>query len=227
MAWVVIPDSDLDANSALKTQKVLGQLRDNWKAIADCSAPLANRLGLGACRLENKPAGFIRSDGNPLGSYRCVVAPVEAYDVYVFDDDTVWTPPLGVRQMIVEAWGGGASAQNSGGFAGSYCMKLLTVSPGTDLVITIGLGGIPGGGAVVPGNDTTVTYGVFTMQASGGNSGAPTGGDVNIQGGSHGPAPRGGGFDPIAGNTVGCSINRENNVKMPGGNGRVIVRVFG
>lgn len=64
---------------------------------------------------------------------------------------TVWAVPAGVTQITVEVWGGGGGGGGSpdaggaafghGGGGGGYGRQIVTVTPGTNLSITVGAGG--------------------------------------------------------------------------------------
>lgn len=125
-----------------------------------------------------------------------------------------YTVPSGIHKIFVRLVGGGGgggaadgvlnqTAAGNGGSAGGYLEKTLTVVPGTDYSYFVGAGG-PGG--TVPSNNgssgTSTTFDGSTLTGTNGDGGAggatgttsragtataggvPTGGDVNIRGGS-------------------------------------------
>lgn len=127
-----------------------------------------------------------------------------------------FTVPSGVTKIRVKGWGGGGGgggvngvAQSSGGSAGGYFEKILTVTPGQLISGNIGTAG-PGGNGT-PTNGTaggTTTFGALSATgggfgfASGGGAqsttspaGTGSGGDVNLNGltGSGGNANTNGG----------------------------------
>ncbi len=223
MPWTAIPDADIDANSALKTTDVIRLLRDNFEFVAagDVSVAIADRIGLESAYLSNQPAGYIRGDGS--SDQRCIVAPVEINAIYVFDETvTGWVIPFGVRQFIVEVWGAGSYGNTyPGGKCGAYALKLLDFSaPTIDIVVG------EGGGRV--GGDSSVKYDGLTIIASGGNYDAvtdATNGDINISGGDCCPV-RGGGSN-IETNAGAFGAGGEFWGQVPGGNGRVTIRILG
>ncbi len=234
MAWHAIPDTDIDGNSALKTNHVLRYMRDAHEALADGSAP--TRFGLYVARTETPVYGYIRPDGDG----NCELCPVEAGAFYVIDDtNAAWPIPAGARQITIELWGaGGATGSQSTfdakcGFAGAYGLKLLDVDHAggfSTLDIQIGASSDSGGGA-----DTVVTYKgvVYTAQGGEGNGqdlGFATAINTDIIiGGGAGAAVRGGHCDPDTGYGVmgGAGAQSFSPAVNPGGKGRVIVRVLG
>ena len=113
--------------------------------------------------------------------------------------------PVGVAQLEVELWGGGAgsyasvSGIPSGGAAGGgYARKRVTgLTPGQSIAITIGAGGTAGAAGVAPTVGGTTSFGSFasatggqlnglTTVAAPGHGGTPggvgTGGDLNLAG---------------------------------------------
>lgn len=236
MAWVNIPDADIDENSALKTSVVMQRMRDNPEAIHAGTSPAL--LGLHGATTVGQPRGYIRPDG----AGRCEVCPMEVSDIFVIDEDNpAWPIPLGARQLIIECWGGGGAngAVDALGFniragcAGAYCMRLVDVNGFTTLAITIGEGGDVGGAG---GATRVLGPGPYTMTAGGGTcyNGAPndwaiaSGGDINCASGN-GPAVRGGDVDPDTGFGVmgGAGLAVNDSGQYQGGKGRVIVRVVG
>lgn len=153
-----------------------------------------------------------------------------------------WTVPPGVTSVTVEAWGGGGGGggsnsndnRGSGGGSGGYALRNYVVTPGTDIVYTIGdagSGGGSGNNAVGgTGGDTTI-LGLTANGGTGGqrNNGIPgdggtaTGGTTNTTGnpgvqgntsGNGGNAPGGGGTGGLGStNAVGGAGN------APGGGG--------
>lgn len=232
MSWAAIPDTDIDANSALKTTTVLKQLRDNWEltAAGDASVPLASRIGLQVAYLENQPYGYIKSDGAGGGATPgCIVTPVEISSLYIFEESTTWTIPAGVRQVLVECWGAGSwGFTGFEGGCGAYLMKLVDVTPGTTMSIVVGKGGA---NSPLAGGPSSFSYGTgitaVNAQASGGvmnASSTASGGDINIDGGGLLPVRAGGGTSSGEG-IVGAPGSGWN--QSPGGDGRVSVRVIG
>lgn len=135
--------------------------------------------------------------------------------VYATPGSYTFTVPAGVTQVDVEVWGagggGGGSGDGSaggiagnyggGGGAGGYARKLVTVTPGTGITVTVGAGGAgsTGGPGGAPGGASS--FGAHCSAAGGiggawggatalttGTGGAGTGGDINITGGTGGPS---------------------------------------
>jgi collagen type I/II/III/V/XI/XXIV/XXVII alpha len=160
----------------------------------------------------------------------------------------VWTVPTGVTRVIVECWGGGAAGtyymSSVGGSSGGYGKGIYNVTPGDNISIIVGSGGVPyvnyhvgggsssfgtlisssggttaGAGGSQPGNSNgniLSLKGGFNTGANGGN--APLGGFGGVGNSainSPGNSPGGGG-----GNTY---IDGWNYLNGPGGDGRVII----
>jgi len=73
----------------------------------------------------------------------------------IFDSNGTWVVPDGVTKIMIEAWGGGGGGSGSGisdgnigggGGGGGYTKKIVRVSGGDTVNITIGGGGSGGGG---------------------------------------------------------------------------------
>lgn len=238
MAWSAIPDTDIDENSALKTNDVLRKLRDNPEAIHAGTAPTL--VDLTSATNAGQPYGLFRPDG--LGGV--VISPMESSDMYVLDESNpAWRIPDGARQIIVEVWGAGGGNGSDGGkgfneragFAGAYALKLLDVDWAggfTTLAVIIGEGGSVGGfggsSSVVYKSNVIACEGGPCFVSGGANAAAASGGDINM-GGGYGRAVRGGDVDPDTGNGVcgGAGAAANDAGQYFGGNGRVIVRVIG
>ncbi len=125
-----------------------------------------------------------------------------------------WTVPVGVKEVMVEVWGGGAGgAGNAGGISGSYGRTVKTVTPGTSITCNVGSGGTGQSGATNPtsGGASRATFsdGSF-IEAAGGNV-------------TGNPAEEGWLGYPDHGN----SYNLDNYFIMPGNMGDRTKRVFG
>lgn len=136
-----------------------------------------------------------------------------------FNASGTFTVPAGVTSITVQAWGGGGAGGGSsdapsgearggaGGGGGAYASAVLTVTPGSNLSIVVGVqvnGVLAGNGP--NGNASTITG--FTAQifaAAGSGGGAAT----NANG-----APTGG-----AGGTVAASVGTTRIAGANGGNG--------
>ncbi|MEG7628339.1 glycine-rich domain-containing protein, partial [Listeria monocytogenes] len=83
----------------------------------------------------------------------------------VFTSSTTWTVPQGVYRIFVQCWGGGggggggaavmldggsyyAYASGGGGGGGGYASGWLSVSPGQNITVNVGAGGVGGAGNV-------------------------------------------------------------------------------
>jgi hypothetical protein len=109
--------------------------------------------------------------------------------------------PLGVDEIIVEVWGGGAGASQNGspgGGGGGYAKATVSVIQRDTYTITVGAGG-PGGAVGSAGEDSYVSDPVSTVIAraqggqlgagsTGGTGGVPDVGDVLYNGGNGGDA---------------------------------------
>lgn len=73
--------------------------------------------------------------------------------------NTKWTCPLGVTNLLVECWGGGGAgggvvgrySTGGGGAGGAYARRQLSVVPGTEYDIIVGWGGEGNGATGAPG----------------------------------------------------------------------------
>ncbi|MGE0768958.1 MAG: glycine-rich domain-containing protein [Hyphomicrobiaceae bacterium] len=131
-------------------------------------------------------------------------------NVQVFTASGTFTVPDGITQVAVDVWGaggaGGASSDGTGlaagsagagGGAGGYARKLVTVTPGDVIAVTVGAGGAGVSNAAVTGGaGGTSSFGAHVSCTggaggpsgrnsliSGGLGGSGTGGDINISGG--------------------------------------------
>ena len=119
---------------------------------------------------------------------------------------TTWTPPYNGTAVIhcIGAGGSGASDENAGnvtgGGAGGYCRKSVTLSTGTNWTMVVGAGGAQSATNNADGNaggNTTASDGSSSLTANGGGAGltnstsavaggSASGGDVNNTGGAGG-----------------------------------------
>lgn len=167
----------------------------------------ANGLPMGVSATFNSSTGEISITGNAteLGVFNysiellgtCGVAfatgTIEVEDcgcVEILDFDTnpsgTWEVPVGVTQIIVEAWGGGgrggrrtgSTSRAGGGGGGGYSRSILSVNPGDTFVYEVGFGG---NNSNIDGGQTTFGSGLLANGGSGvGNSG--TGGNGGAEG---------------------------------------------
>lgn len=105
----------------------------------------------------------------------------------VFTASGSCTVPAGMTRLFIHAHGGGggggkdsATEGAGGGGGGSYCGGPVTVTPGTDLTITIGAGGAGAtvnGASGIAGGDSEVTgTGISGLKALGASGGGPEAG---------------------------------------------------
>jgi hypothetical protein len=95
-----------------------------------------------------------------------------------------WVVPVGVYKARFRVWSGGGTANGTqAGGGGAFAMKVLDVTPGQSIVLTVGAA------------DATSSVGSFVTCTGGANTGAAgtaTGGDINNNGGTGGAAGGGG-----------------------------------
>lgn len=95
-----------------------------------------------------------------------------------FNADDTFTVPAGVNSINIQAWGGGGPGSFSqGGGGGSFCAATVAVTPGSNVSIKVGAGGVssttqgtpptPGGQSSVPGTDVAANGGSAGQQPSG------------------------------------------------------------
>ncbi len=107
---------------------------------------------------------------NELGFFNWIESPL------------TWTVPAGVTRVLAEVWGGGAGGSfyvynagaisANGGGAGGYGRGYMTVTPGTNLTLTIGRFGNAGKSATnlypTDGKDSKISNGTDYITATGG-----------------------------------------------------------
>lgn len=204
MAYLPIFNSQIDADSPLLSSSLGHRLRDNPEAMhaGDVGAPkFLFPPGRGTS------SGLLRPDcigGVRVGPYGAGLPPT------LIISSGTFTIPLGVRRIIVEAWGAGALRNyDAGGQMGQYGKSghwgrsLFTVNPGEVLTLVVGS----------TANQSTSTTGSFgTMVAKGGDGGvaspgalcqefavllpARSGGHQRTGAGDDGPRVPGGGAIP-------------------------------
>jgi hypothetical protein len=161
----------------------------------------------------------------------------------VFSINAIYTVPMGVTRIIVEAWGGGgggggncnpnaAGAIGGGGGGGAYAKKSIVVTPGQNYTIIIGQGGSAGansqqniyGQRPSGSNGTNTSFGTL-LEVNGGNGGSGAncvlgftnyGGNAGVGGTSTEPLR-------VDGNvgTSGCFYNTNNGTVCNQGKGGV------
>jgi len=180
---------------------------------------------LGEDSSESAPQFQDSTSGNQDGTW-------SGSDVFTFTTvgSQNFTVPAGVTSITVKAWGGGggggsysaANGHGSGG-GGGYASADLSVTPGENLTITVGAGGIGGtgingggggGGSSIKRSSTRLIVagggggGPSTYSGSNGDGGAG-GGTTGVSGtvGSSGCANATGGTQSAAGSAASCSRN--------------------
>jgi hypothetical protein len=79
-----------------------------------------------------------------------------------------WVVPAGVTRIMAEIWaGGGGGSAFGGGGGGGYVRGIFTVTPADNISFNIGIGG-SGGSDGTTGGTTTLTAGLVTLTAFGG-----------------------------------------------------------
>lgn len=125
----------------------------------------------------------------------------------VFDADGTFTVPAGVTKIMAEAWGGGGnggkgcdalcSVCGGGAGGGGYCKKIISVTPGQSIAVTVasrlsGIGATTTFGSYLTatggqkGQDATLSGGVWTANGGIGGTCTTVGLDVIRTGGSSG-----------------------------------------
>jgi hypothetical protein len=127
-------------------------------------------------------------------------------NVATFSSSGTWTVPTGITKALIELWGaggggGGASVSNAiggGGGGGAFLSKLTTsLTPGSDVTVTIGTGGTAGttsGTNGAAGGNTTASGGglASTLTAGGGSGGTGSTSSATLAaGGAGGTATNG------------------------------------
>lgn len=146
------------------------------------------------------------------------ISPSNSRNLQTFTTSGTFTVPVGITKVkvtVVGAGGAGGSATttaaSAGGSAGGAAIKIVAVSPGALIPITIGSGGAPAlgstggtGGTSSFGSIFSATGGQGGIQGNGSltagqASGSGVGGDINFNGGS--------GSDGFASGTAGAGGN--------------------
>jgi hypothetical protein len=114
----------------------------------------------------------------------------------LFETNGTFIVPAGVTRIMVELWGGGGGGgggaggaggttggNGGGGGGGCYGQEVISVVPGTSVVVTVGSGGIGGSGGT-----NTIFSNVNTAGTAGGSGGTSSIGSVSVAGGAGGNA---------------------------------------
>jgi hypothetical protein len=179
------------------------------------------------------------------------VPPVPVNGSQVFTADGTFTFPAGVNAINVEAWGAGGSScaghaagglASGGAGAGGYAFRrVIGVTPGTVVPVSIGVPGSPGTTASLPTVGTATTFaGLISISAppdnaawtltdptASGGPGSASGGDLNLTGSwgsaavasTNGAGNIGGsgGAAPRGGGAVAGNVGTAPNGSTPGG----------
>lgn len=124
-------------------------------------------------------------------------------NIVVIAASQIWTVPNGVTRVKVRAWGGGGggggcsvpSGAAGGGGGGEYREGIVSVSPGSDIIITIGNGGVGGTSSLANATAGGTTSFGSQISAVGGQPGGNSAGVLAI-GGAGGSGGSGGNFTP-------------------------------
>lgn len=220
-----VTNRNLSANAVNATNIASGQVVKNLNGLTDSVV-----LSAGA-------NSTLFTNGNSL-QFSAIVPHIQ-----VFISGGTFVVPTNVTRIKVEMWGGGGgggdgwnSYSGGGGGAGAYALNVFDVKPGTNITVTIGLGGNrnTNGGATSFGNLMSAGGGVHGGSAAGnpssvlgGAGGSSTGaivpfsgcdgqaGDTAGPGGFGGPAFRGGkgGYPGFSSGSIGGGGD------IPGGGG--------
>jgi hypothetical protein len=163
----------------------------------------------------------------------------------VFTNSAVFTPPSGLSNVIVEAWGGGGGGGagssyyfGGGGGGGGYGKGAFALTPGLNYVITVGEGGVGStlgaNNATVGGDTSFAPSGSAPMIiASGGSAGSTaasnaqgtpgtsgsSNGPLNVAGGYAGGNGGAGGGGGGAGGVTSLLVPSQRVGQAPGGGG--------
>jgi hypothetical protein len=107
---------------------------------------------------------------------------LNSLNVQVFDSNGVFVVPVGAKKVMVEVWGaggsggpccfcsvaGGGTFGGGGGGGGGYAKGIVNVTPGSNITVTVGVGG--GVSSNMSFNGGTSSFGSF-ISATGGQGG--------------------------------------------------------
>jgi hypothetical protein len=141
-----------------------------------------------------------------LGLAIFVSGPVAAQRIsQTFTSSGTFTVPAGVTKIDIEAWGGGGGGaggssvvnetSGGGGGGGAYVkITSMTVTPGQEYTITVGVGGTGGTNASFDGKASSVSIGsIIIIEAEGGKGGTNATSSVPGMGGAGGKGTYNGG----------------------------------
>jgi len=121
------------------------------------------------------------------GQYRIPLS-----NLVVFTSSGTFTVPDNVYKIKAEVWGGGGGGSGgvgATGAGGGYAQKMLDVSPGDLITVTVGVGGAGATYPTVAGSGTTSSFGAHVSATGGagggagqGSGGFGVGGDENLGG---------------------------------------------
>lgn len=173
---VAIPTEKLDVNGNIN---VTGTIKANG------SDGLPNQV------LMKNSSGILAWGNASLSEYK---------NFATFLASNSWIVPAGITKIAIELWGaGGGGTSVGGGGGGGYIMGVFTVTPGSTISFSIGIGGSGGSNSGTSGGAgamTTTTIGGIELDAFGG------GGGVYNSVGSYYSSGDGGGYSATAGFTA-------------------------
>jgi hypothetical protein len=132
----------------------------------------------GAIRLNGNggtDGQILRSNGDGTMSWDDMKE-YKFYETYRTTGASSWTVPAGVTKICIEVWGaGGGGSIYGGGGGGGYIRAYFTVTPGSSVTYTIGVGGSGGsfaGSSANTGGTSSAIVGTVTITAFGGSGGS-------------------------------------------------------
>jgi len=141
----------------------------------------------------------------------CVAASVANADTVSFTSSDTWTVPAGVTSveyLVVGGGGGGGGQNGGGGGGGEFLTGTLSVTPGANIVVTVGAGGAVNGGGANNNRGSrggSSFFGTIEAKGGGGGGGANIGqGEAGINTSSAGG--NGWGTGPGSARSVGGGV---------------------
>lgn len=207
--------------------------------VAPASLPVTHTYAAG--EYEPTVTAYTVSGGASSGSAPVTVSPTTT--TYTVTGSHTWTAPAGVTSVIVECWGGGgagAGGGGGGGGGGAYSKATVSVTPGNNYTVVVGLGGpAPGGSGLDSTFNTTsvvakagtgatagtggtggaAASGTGTVKYSGGTGANASGSDGGGGGSSAGTAAGGNGASGATGGSAPTGGGAGGNGGTAGGNG--------
>jgi hypothetical protein len=220
------------ANSFNPSQEIT--ISDDFGAITSFKMIVARQ---GSDVIEGRSASMnfpekyssVTYSSNGLNAWK-VIRRVPSITLTVINSNLTYTPPTGVKELIVHCWGGGgggggakASVSNvalgGGGGGGAYAVYIFP-APGASYSVTVGAGGAGGsnvGGTGSNGGDTD--FGGNTAIGGTGGSGDGTGGNTLAVGPLGGIGGDSGGAVRQSGESGGAGLRLSGTVGISGRGG--------